>query len=119
MPRLTCFSLLLGARNTPSGGKRFTRADEKRVRDITFRHFPEGFTILNAAGGWFDPKRGFIAEESRQILVCARSVAGLRRWGTELAQALNQKELLVVELGPAWQLVPMEQRRRAKRRAAR
>ena len=101
MPRLKCFSLLLGARNTP-GGKQFTRPDIDRIHAITFRHFPDGFTILNADGGWFDPRRGrFVEEPSRQILVCAPSVRALRPWCDELAQALKQRELLVVELGPA------------------
>lgn len=102
MPALKCFSLLLGARNTPGAGKRFSVADEERIREITFRHFPDGFTILNADGGWFDPaRRTFIEEESRQILVLARRRADLRRWCGELAAALNQKEFLVVEIGPA------------------
>jgi hypothetical protein len=101
MPRLKCFSLLLGARNTRSAGKRFSLRDETKVHEITFRHFPEGFTVLNADGGWFDPARGFIAEEARQILVCATRVTTLRQWCDELAVALGQKELLVVELGPA------------------
>jgi hypothetical protein len=101
MPRLRCFSLLLGARNTP-GGKRFSPADERRIHSITFRYFPEGFTVLNAEGGWFDPKRGkFVEEASRQILVCAPSARALRPWCEELAQALHQQELLVVEVGPA------------------
>jgi hypothetical protein len=101
MPRLKCFSLLLGARNTPSAGQHFSRADEEQIREITFRHFPDGFTILNADGGWFDPKLGFIEEDSRQILVCAPSHAALKNWCDDLAGALRQKELLVVELGPA------------------
>ena len=101
MPPLRCFSLLLGARNTP-GGRRFTRADDERIHAITFRHFPEGFTILNADGGWFDPvRRRFIAEKSRQILVCATGRDALGGWCDELARALKQQELLVVEVGPA------------------
>ena len=96
-----CFSLLLGARNTPLAGKRFTRHDEAQIRAITFRHFPEGFTILNADGGWFDPRRGrFVAEQSRQILVSARSRAALRAWCRELGRALAQRELLIIEVGP-------------------
>jgi hypothetical protein len=72
------------------------------LRAITQRHFPEGFTILHADGGWFDPAAGrFVAEESRQILVCAPHRRRLRPWCDELARALKQKELLVVELGPA------------------
>jgi hypothetical protein len=101
VPRLKCFSLLLGARNTRVGGKRFSRTDEARIHAITFRYFADGFTVLNAEGGWFDPARGFIQEESRQILVCAPNRLSLRSWCGELAAALNQKELLVVEVGPA------------------
>jgi hypothetical protein len=102
MPRLKCFSLLLGARNTP-GGKRFTPTDIARIHAITFRHFPNGFTILDAEGGWFDPRRGKLIEEpSRQILVSARGVRALRAWCRELAAALKQQELFVVELGPAF-----------------
>ena len=97
-----CFSLLLGARNTPSAGKLFTRADDEQIRSLTFRHFPSGFSILNASGGWFDPARSrFIEEDSRQILVCAASLRALRPWLDELAAALRQKELLVIEIGPA------------------
>ena len=115
MPRLKCYSLLLGARNTPAAGKRFTRNDEERIREITFRHFPDGFTILNADGGWFDPQRGFVEEESRQILVCAASMQALRRWCNELAVGLSQKELLVVEQGPASVFKRSRRRLRPKR----
>jgi hypothetical protein len=103
VPRLKCYSLLLGARNTPGAGKHFTKADNERIHAITFRHFPDGFSILNAEGGWFDPnRRKFVEEDSRQILVCARSVRQLRGWCEDLTVALKQKELLVVELGPAF-----------------
>ena len=99
---MRCYSLLLGARNTPARGKRFSRADDDIIREITFRHFPSGFTTLNADGGWFDPStRKFLQEESRQILVCTDTAAALRRWCIELAQALQQQELLVVEVGSA------------------
>lgn len=115
MRPLRCFSLLLGARNTP-GGKRFTRADTARIHAITFRHFPDGFTILNADGGWFDPQRGrFIEEASRQILVCAPNRRALRPWCDELARALQQQELLVVEVGPASTFRAKARRLRAKR----
>jgi hypothetical protein len=96
---MKCYSLLLGARHTASPGPCFSAADDRRIREITRRHFPGGFTILEASGGWFDPEaKDFVAEESRQILVCAprRSLAA---WCRELARALNQQELLVVELG--------------------
>jgi hypothetical protein len=102
MGRVTCFSLVLGARNTPTAGQQFSPEDDARIREITFRHFADGFTILNADGGWFDPHRGFIEEEARQIMVCATNRRALRRWCQELARELGQKELLVVELGPAF-----------------
>jgi hypothetical protein len=97
-----CFSLLLGARNTPAAGTHFTRADDEQIRALTCRHFSNGFTILNASGGWFDPiRKQFVEEDSRQILVCAPGIRTLRRWLADLARALKQKELLVIELGPA------------------
>lgn len=97
-----CYSLLLGARNTPGHGKRFTPEDDAHIRDITFSHFPDGFTVLNADGGWYDPAgRNFIEEESRQILVCTSNRTALRHWCAALAEALQQDELLVVEMGPA------------------
>ena len=102
MPQLKCYSLLLGARNTPARGKQFSPEDEERIRSITFQHFPDGFTILNADGGWFDPnEKRFVEEESRQILVCAPSLRSLQPWCDELARALEQTELLVVAMGPA------------------
>lgn len=99
---MQCYSLLLGARRTPGAGRRFLAKDDAEVRAITQRHFPEGFTILRADGGWFDPgRKKFIVEESRQILVRSPNRRKLSRWCDELARALKQKELLVVELGPA------------------
>lgn len=99
--RMKCFSLLLGARHTGTHGPRFKASDDRRIREITRNHFPEGFTILAARGGWFDPDAArFVEEESRQILVCAPAVR-LVAWCRDLAQAFKQGELLVVELGTA------------------
>ena len=99
---MKCFSLILGARNTPTAGKKFSKRDDAAIRDITARHFPDGFTVLNADGAWFDREtRKFIEEESRQLLVCAAHRANLHRWCQELGAALQQKELLIVELGGA------------------
>lgn len=99
---MKCFSIILGARNTPSAGRKFTRKDDKAIRELTADYFPDGFTILNADGGWFDPQRGkFIEEESRQVLVCTSDRQVLRKWCAALAVALQQKELLVVEIGEA------------------
>lgn len=110
---MKCFSLLLGARQTPGAGRHFSRRDEKLIRELTFRHFPAGFTILNAGGGWFDPARKkFVEEDSRQILVCAQRRAALRKWCEALAAALHQEELLVVELGRADTFVLARSRRR-------
>jgi hypothetical protein len=114
---MKCFSLLIGARNTPSGGDQFDQKEEEQIRAITFRHFPRGFTILNADGGWFDPQLGkFVAEESRQILVTTDRRASLRPWCDELGTALRQKELLVVELGPVRTMRPRPSRTRSKAR---
>lgn len=99
---MKCFSLILGARNTPAAGRRFLKKDEALIRSLTARHFPDGFTILDADGGWFDPARkSFVEEASRQILVCAGGRAPVRAWCADLAHALGQKQLLVVELGTA------------------
>lgn len=117
---LKCYSLLLGARNTPAAGRRFSRADDRSIRDITVRHFPIGFTILHANGGWFDPARGkFVEEESRQVLVCPTRRGQLRRWCDELATALHQDELLVMEIGRATAFRPRQRpgvRRQLRRR---
>jgi len=111
-----CYSLLLGARNTPARGKRFSRADDALIRAITLRHFPSGFTVLNADGGWYDPQRSrFVREESRQILVSTDRRSGLRAWAQELAVALRQDELLVIEVGAAFRFrraEPVAARRR-------
>lgn len=99
---MKCFSLILGARNTPAAGRRFLKKDDVLIRTLTARHFPDGFTILNADGGWFDPTRKtFVEESARQILICAEGRKPLKAWCAELARALKQKELLVVELGKA------------------
>lgn len=114
---MKCYSLLLGARNTPAHGKRFSQKDDALIREITFRHFPAGFTILNADGGWFDPvQRTFTEEESRQVLVCTNRASALRQWCAELAYALQQDELLVVEVGPAVQFRVRPNRERRKLR---
>jgi hypothetical protein len=97
-----CFSLILGARNTPAAGRRFSRSDDEMIRELTARHFPDGFTILNADGGWFDPeRRTFVEEAARQILICTADRRALGAWCAALASALHQRELLVVELGVA------------------
>jgi hypothetical protein len=99
---MKCYSLMLGARNTPTAGRNFRPQDDEQIRAITFRYFPAGFTILHANGGWFDPKqRRFIEEESRQLLVCTDNPNSLEAWCEDLLRTLQQAELLVVEVGPA------------------
>lgn len=99
---MKCFSLILGARNTPAAGSRFLGEDDALLRDLTARYFTKGFTILNAEGGWFDAdKKCFVEEEARQVLVCTDNPETLSAWCAALAEALRQKELLVVELGEA------------------
>ncbi len=94
------WSLLLGARTAAGRTKSFSKADDRRLQDITTRHFPHGYTILQAAGGWFDPQHAkFVREESRQIMVCNVSRVAMLRWAREVGEAFQQKELMVVELG--------------------
>ncbi|MDB6167433.1 MAG: hypothetical protein JWM88_297 [Verrucomicrobia bacterium] len=101
MPALKSYSLFLGARNDPARG-RFRAADELAVQRITAKHFPDGFTILEATGGWYDPAaRRFRKEDSRQVLITTSRPAKLRAWCGDLGRALRQKQLLVVETGPA------------------
>lgn len=97
---MKCYSLSIGSETT-GGRRRFTRAADRLVQAITQQHFPDGFTIVEAAGGWFDPQRGrFLREESRQVIVSADRVTRLHPWCAQLAEVLHQKELLVIELGP-------------------
>lgn len=94
------YSLLLGAGKSGQAGGKFSPTDEARIRAITREHFPDGFTILDASGGWFDPNRGkFIQEKSRQIIVVTTTPAKLKPWCAALARALRQNELLVTENG--------------------
>jgi hypothetical protein len=98
MPQL--WSLLLGARHVRPGVRRFSRADDTLLQKITAEHFPQGYTILEASGGWFDPdKKRFIREQSRQILVSADSPRPIGRWARALGIAFHQKELLICQLG--------------------
>jgi hypothetical protein len=96
-----CFSVFVGAADRTGRG-RFSSRRETALRNITKKYFPTGATILNAKGTWVDPASGeFVDEEARQILVCAPSRRSLRPWCQALLTALDQKELLVVQLGTA------------------
>jgi hypothetical protein len=98
---LICFSILIGASNASTGGK-FSRQRENLIREITKHYFPEGSSILNAEGSWLDAKkRKYVREEARQILVCAATRRELTPLCKALITALKQRELLIVQLGPA------------------
>ena len=93
------YSVMIGSRNSRGS---FTRHDEKLLQEITARHFPDGFSILDASGGWYDPARKlFKREQARQILVCTAHRKKLPAWCRELGKALRQKEVLVIEVGAA------------------
>jgi hypothetical protein len=110
---MQCWSLLIGARSLRTNARRFSRADDRLLQEITTRHFPAGFTILNAIGGWFgSARRRFIQEESRQVLIGGATPAQVRRWGQELGRALGQKEIVVIRIGTALRL---RIRKRARR----
>ena len=95
----SCWSILIGARRIGSRHT-FSRADEKRLQEITTKHFAAGYTILEARGGWFDPSmRKFIREDSRQILITSNSMRAVRAWAKALGAALSQKELLLIKAG--------------------
>jgi hypothetical protein len=97
---MNCISLLLGARNTPAAMRRFSASDDAKILAITARHFPAGFTVLHASGGWYDPERHtFVNEESRQIILGGVSPRALKAWTTELGRALRQDELLILRMG--------------------
>ena len=102
---MQCWSLLIGARSLRTNARRFSRADDCLIQEITTRHFPAGFTILNAVGGWFDSaRRRFIHEESRQVMIVGATPAQVRRWCHELGRALEQEEIVVIRSGTALRL---------------
>lgn len=100
MPAL--WSLLIGAGHVRRGARRFSGAADRLLQQTTREHFPAGYTILEARGGWFDPSADrFVREESRQILVTSASARQVARWAVALGAALRQQELLLVKVGQA------------------
>lgn len=96
---MKAYTLLIGARNNR---RRFRRKDQNLLEKITARHFPEGFTILDASGAWYDASQTtFHREQARQVLICTSTPRKLSAWCRELGEALGQKELLVIEAGTA------------------
>lgn len=107
IPSMKCYALTLGARNTPAAGRHFSTHDEGAIRQVTQQHFPDGFTITAARGGWWDQDAGrFKLEDSRQITVRSPSRPRVQRWARALGALLQQKELLVVELGESLVIRP-------------
>lgn len=101
MPRSNLWSVFIGARRVRKD-RSFLRTDDKLLQTITARFFPNGYTIVEARGGWFDPDgHRFLREDSRQIIVASNSIRPVRAWARALGVALRQKELLLVQLGTA------------------
>lgn len=118
MPSAKCWSLLVGSRRLAQKRPTFSARDERLLQRITTKHFPAGYSILHAAGGWFDSAAGrFVREESRQVLICSATEAAVRAWGRELGAALHQRELLIVELGRALTLEIRSNSRRSRARS--
>lgn len=93
------YSLIVGAR-TVSGSVRFEPSQEKRLLDITREHFPDGFTLLCARGGWWNAStHRFEKEESREVRVVSANNAKVVQWARAVGTALKQKEVLVTEIG--------------------
>lgn len=115
---MECWSLMIGARAVGLKGGRITRHDDELIQRITQKHFPQGFTILEAKGGWFDTaEKRFVREESRQILVSANGPSSVRNWGRELGRALQQKELVLVRLGQPLRLKITAARRKFSKKS--
>jgi hypothetical protein len=100
------YSVIIGAR-TVGRSARLRPAHDRLLRQITRQHFPTGFTILNARGGWWNPVRHrFEEEESREVRVLAASLGKVRVWADSLRRALQQKEVFIIELGRTYRLGP-------------
>ena len=94
---MKAYSVLIGS---PNNTRRFSRRAEQTLQTITARHFPDGFTILDAKGAWYDPaRRTFRKEDARQVVVTTPQPARLHRWCRELGAALNQQEVVLLEIG--------------------
>lgn len=99
---MNSYAVSVGARNSAAAGHRFSARDERLIRKVTRAYFPNGFTILEARGGWWDPdKKNFVREETRQIQVNSSSWPAVRRWALHLGRTLGQKEIVVARTGTA------------------
>lgn len=98
MPWLPAYAVMIGVREDPG----LSRTDDRVIQEITCRHFPDGFTITEARGGWWDPaRRKFIRERSRQIQVRSGDGRSVLAWVRALGRRLRQKEILLVKTGLA------------------
>lgn len=94
------WSLFLGAKQVGKRRSLFSRTEDLTLQRITADHFPKGYTIVEAKGGWYDAAtKRFVREDSRQIYVTADSEAAVDRWAKDLGATLKQKELMVVRVG--------------------
>ena len=101
---MKCYSVLIGSNNARGT---FAPRDATLLETITAQHFPEGFTILAAAGRWYDPQqKSFRKEQARQVILCTTNARRVRKWCVELGRALRQQELILVESGRATRIRP-------------
>jgi hypothetical protein len=100
---MKAYSILIGSPNTT---RRIARREERALQTIVARHFPNGFTILDAKGAWHDARRrSFRKEDARQVLVCTAQPRKLAACCRELGAALRQQEIVVFAIGAARRFV--------------
>src|SRR5215216_4138391 len=93
-----CYAVLIGSRR----GRGFSKRDERELQTITRKYFPEGFTIIETQGGWWNAETAtFVRETSRQIQVCSQKRKRVNTWAQALGRKLDQKEILLVKVGSA------------------
>lgn len=105
------YSLLVGARAAFNSGE-FSPAQERLLLNVTREHFPQGFTLLRARGGWWNPDaQRFEREESREVRVVCSAYRPVLAWARGVCTALKQKEVLITEIGCARRVVGKRSRR--------
>ena len=101
--KLAC-AYLLGARNRMAGGavksRQFTPGDDELLREVSVRHFEDGFTIIEQAGNWRTGKK-VVSEDSRTILVVGGSDKQHRSWRNQIVAHFQQQSLIRIDLGRA------------------
>ncbi len=95
------YSLLVGSRAL-SGNAKFQSHQDKLLQDTTREHFPGGFTILRARGGWWNSTtKRFETEESREVRVVTSRYQAVARWARAIGAVLGQREVILTESGRA------------------